>query len=344
MHPKQIKEALGVAVDIKRPAFVWGPPGIGKSDVVAQLAEETDRELRDVRLNLLDPTDVKGFPVPDTLNGVMKWLPANFFPPMAVLKGKGKSGTMVPNDSKGILFLDELNQAPPMVQAAAYQLLLTGQVGDYKLPVNWSLLAAGNRETDRANAQRMPSALALRMIHLDMEANPDDWCEWAMKNHASVPVELLTFIRFRPDLLHNFDPSRRVSPNPRSWVFCGDMTNRDMSPEVKFAMMQGTVGDAEAGEYHSYLGMFRDLPSVDQVKLDPDGTIIPENVSAKFGITGALAKATTKDSYPRFKKYIDRMDPEWQVVYTRDAMTMDRSITTTREFQAFAVNHSHLLA
>lgn len=374
MRPKQIHAALNVAIDIQRPVFIWGPPGIGKSDIVAAVARERDMDLRDVRLNLLDPTDIKGFPVPDVAKGQMEWLPADFLPHMLIEKDvlvdskgmrliedgdalhyedgtlyKGKTQPkhetrMVPNDTKGILFLDELNQAPPMVQAASYQLLLTRKVGNYTLPPGWSILAAGNRETDRSNAQRMPAALSLRLIHLDMESHPDDWCEWALNNAAQAPVELLTFIRFRPDLLHNFDPARRVSPNPRSWTFCGQLINSGLDPEVEFEMMKGSVGEAEAGEFKAYLGVWKDMPSVDQVKLDPDGTVIPENAAAMFAITGALAAATTKDVYPRFKRYIDRMDAEWQVVYTKDAMVHDRAITTTKEFQQFAVKHSHLLA
>lgn len=376
MRPKQITQALNAAVGMQRPAFIWGPPGIGKSDLVAQVAAQNEMELRDVRMNLMDPTDIKGFPIPDPAKGHMEWLPADFLPHMEVERDVpiDKTGLVltedmdgaffnadgtpykskvkptyelrrIANDSKGILFLDELNQAPPMVQAAAYQLLLTRKVGNYKLPNGWSILAAGNRETDRANAQRMPSALALRLIHLDMESHPDDWCEWALNNHAQVPVELLTFIRFRPDLLHKFDPNRRVSPNPRSWTFAGEISQRaDLDPEVRFAMMQGTVGESEAGEFQAYLGVWKDLPSVEQIKLSPDSTPIPDKAATLFAITGALAQATTKDVYPRFKQYIDRMDAEWQIVYTKDAMVHDRSITTTKEFQQFAVKHSHLLA
>lgn len=354
LRPAQVKQALQVAIDVKRPAFVWGPPGIGKSDLIAGIAKENGMELRDVRLNLMDPTDIKGFPVPDVAKGHMEWLPADFLPHMFIEKevivtpAKGKTPAKteiqrVPNDSKGILFLDELNQAPPMVQAAAYQLLLTRKVGNYELPEGWSMLAAGNRQSDRSNAQHMPAALALRLIHLDMTVNADDWCEWALNNDDSVPVELLTFIRFRPDLLHKFDPQQRVSPNPRSWTFCGNIINKNLPKEVELAMMTGSVGEAEAGEFMAYLEVFRDLPTVDQVMLDPDGTPISDKPSVLFAITGALAQKTTKDCYPRIKKYIDRMNPEWQVVYTKDAMRHDRTLTETKDFQKFAIAHSQLL-
>lgn len=330
MRPSQISKALNVCIDKQRPAFVWGPPGVGKSDMVAQIAESRGIELRDVRLNLLDPTDIKGFPVPDTKKKEMTWLPADFLP---------KSG-------EGILFLDELNQAPPSVQAASYQLLLNRRVGDYVVPDGWSIVAAGNRESDRANAQRMPSALALRLVHLDYDVNIDDWCDWALDKGANkIPVETLSFIRFRKDLLHSFDPSQRVSPNPRGWSFIGELTNTGLDAEVEFEMFKGVVGEGAAGEYKAFLQVFRELPTVDQIKLDPEGTPISDLPAVKFAISASLAASTTKDVFGRFMTYMGRMDPEWQIIYVRDAQRRtNRDICSTKEYIKFATTHSHLLA
>jgi MoxR-like ATPases len=350
MRSFQVAEALRVAIGVQRPIFIWGPPGVGKSDVVQQVATEGGSEMRDVRLNLMDPTDIKGFPVPDMETGVMRWLPADFLPPMVVKKemqisAKKTEMQLVENDSRGVLFLDELNQAPPMTQTAAYQLLLNRKVGNYTLPKNWAMVAAGNRESDRSNAQRMPAALALRLIHIDFDVNVDDWCTWALDQGDRVPVELLSFIRFRPELIHAFDPKQRVSPNPRSWVFCGETTNKQMSPEVEFEMFKGTVGEAAAIEYKGFLQIHRELPSVDSILLDPDNTPVPTKPAVLFAIGAALAAKTTKDNFPRFMKYMERVGPEWLVTYVRDAQTRTkREICTTREFLKFATTHGHLLS
>lgn len=280
----------------------------------------------------------------------MRWLPADFLPPMLVkeevkISAKKTEMQLVENTSKGTLFLDEMNQAPPAVQAAGYQLLLNRRVGNYKLPANWSMIAAGNRESDRSNAQRMPAALALRLVHLDYDVNVDDWCTWAMDQGEKVPVELLSFIRFRPELLHAFDPKQRVSPNPRSWVFCGELTNRRLSGEVEFEMFKGTVGEAAAVEYKGFLQIHRELPSVDSILLDPDGTPISSSPAVRFAISAALAAKTTKDNFPRFMKYMERIGVEWLVTYVRDAQTRTkREICTTREFLKFATSHGHLLS
>lgn len=349
MRPSAIAAALKVCVDKQRPAFVWGAPGIGKSDTVAQVANSLEYELRDVRLNLMDPTDIKGFPMPNVEAGHMEWLPANFLPKMYIKKEvkitKTKTETqLVANDTKGILFLDELNQAPPSVQAASYQLLLNRQVGDYKLPAGWSMLAAGNRESDRANAQHMPSALALRLIHLDYEINVDDWCDWALGQGDRVPVELLSFIRFRPQLLHDFDNKARSSPNPRGWVFCGELTNSGLDRAIEFDMFKGAVGEGAATEYAAHLQIFRELPTVDQVRMDPDGTPVSNSPAVRVAIAAALAAGVSKDTFGRFLQYMNRMEPEWVITFVRDAQRRNREIIQTKEYTRFAIDNSEYLA
>ena len=193
MKPSFHRQALNKAIEAKRPVMLWGAPGVGKSDVVAQVAEKRGVELRDVRLSLLDPVDLKGFPIPDHDNKQMTWLPPHFLPAMTVKKARALLNTkdgkktalpdhLMPNDSQGILFLDELPSAPQAVQAAAYQLILNREIGNYTLPEGWAIIAAGNREEDRAVVHKMPSALANRFVHLNFDIHLDDWCEWALDN------------------------------------------------------------------------------------------------------------------------------------------------------------------
>ena len=353
MRPSALLAALNVCLDEHRPAFIWGPPGVGKSDLVAQLAASQGRELRDVRLNLLDPTDIKGFPVPNLEAGFMHWLPADFLPPMEIDKevttGKGKTlkteVQRVPNDTRGILFLDELNQAPPSVQAAAYQLLLGRRIGNYILPDGWEVLAAGNRESDRANAQRMPSALSLRLVHFDYDVNVDDWCEWAVgQGTERVPTELVGFIRFRKDLLHGFNPSERVSPNPRSWTFVGQLTNKKLDAVTELEMFKGIVGEGPAGEYRAFLQIYRELPTVEQIQSNPEGTPVATAPAVKFAVSAMLAASTTKENFPAFLKYMMRMEQEWTSMYVRDAQKRTKRVfCDTKEYTNFAVKFGHLL-
>ncbi|NBO99404.1 MAG: AAA family ATPase [Proteobacteria bacterium] len=132
--PNEAKAALRKAIIKQRPIFMWGPPGIGKSDIIKQLGEEHDREVIDVRLSLWEPTDIKGIPYYNSQANTMSWAPPAELPSDP--------------DSTAILFLDELNSAAPATQAAAYQLILNRRVGTYILPKGVAIVAAGNRETD----------------------------------------------------------------------------------------------------------------------------------------------------------------------------------------------------
>jgi len=166
--PKASKKAIRKAINVRRPVFLWGPPGIGKSDLVKQIGDDAGREVIDVRLALWEPTDIKGIPYYNADQGKMVWAPPAELP--------------VDPESKAIIFLDELNSAPPAVQAAAYQLILNRRVGTYVLPKGVDVVAAGNREGDRGVTYRMPAPLANRFVHLEMKVDFDDWQDWATLN------------------------------------------------------------------------------------------------------------------------------------------------------------------
>ena len=184
MRPSQITAALGYLIDANQPVMLHGSPGVGKSDVVRQIAKQRGIELIDLRLSQLDPVDLRGVPSVDTKKHITSWNTPSF----------------LPTDGEGILFLDEINSAAQATQAAAYQLVLDRKLGDYVMPPGWAIIAAGNRSTDRAIVNQMSTALKNRFTHLNYEVNNDDWCDWALR--SNIAVEVLGFIRFRPMLLN----------------------------------------------------------------------------------------------------------------------------------------------
>ena len=327
MKPSSIRTALPRLMIKNRPVFLWGPPGCGKSDIVRQVAEDSKLELRDVRLNLLDPIDLKGFPTIDAAKKQMKWLPADF----------------LPTKGKGILFLDEMNSAPQSVQAAAYQLVLNRKIGNYELPDGWSVLAAGNRTSDRSVVHAMPAALANRFVHLDFDVNVEDWSHWAMDNEIHLDVR--AFIRFRPNLLHNFDANTnpRAFPTPRSWAFVNDIYKNSLPPNDEFELIKGTVGEGAAAEFSGFVRQIKDLPTVDQVLLDPDGTKLPANPSAQYAMATALDSKATTDNIARIMKYIERMPVEFQTLFVRSAIRRDSKLTSTKTYADWGIKHSAIL-
>ena len=180
--------------------MVWGPPGSAKSDIAQQVAAAAGREYVDVRALLLDPVDLRGIPWRDGADRT-RWAPPSFLPP---------------SDDPGrwLINLEELPSALPMVQAALYQLVLDRKCGEYELPEGASLIACGNRESDRGVTHRMPTPLASRFVHLEIRVDAVDWCTWAAVN--GIAAEVIFFIHLRPELLHQFDPQSR-DPLP-SWA------------------------------------------------------------------------------------------------------------------------------
>ena len=327
MKPSSLRTALPKLIAKQRPVFLWGAPGVGKSDVIRQIAEDSKLELRDVRLSLLDPIDLRGFPTIDAVKKQMSWLPADFLP---------KKG-------KGLLFLDEMNSAPQSVQAAAYQLVLNRKIGEYKLPDGWAVMAAGNRASDRSVVHAMPAALANRFVHLDFDINVDDWSHWAMDNE--IHTDLRAFIRFRPNLLHCFDGATnpRAFPSPRSWAFVNDIYKDNHSADDEYELIKGTVGEGAAAEFSGFVRQIKDLPTIDQVLLDPDGTKVPTSPAGMYAMATALDAKTTTNNIGRVMKYMDRMPVEFQVVYVRSAIRRDSKLTGTKEYMAWGIKQQSVL-
>ena len=325
MNPKLIKQSLRTLIPLGQPVFIWGAPGVGKSQVVAQVAGELGLELTDIRTVLLDPVDLRG--LPSVRGDVAHWCPPSF----------------LPTEGEGILFLDELNAAPPLVQAACYQLVLDRRVGEYVLPDGWIVVAAGNRETDRAVTHRMPSALANRFVHLDFSVDVAAWLQWA--ESAGIGEEVLAFIRFRPKLLHDFDPKKDVKafPSPRSWEFAARILASAPDPEVELSLLKGTVGPGAAAEFAGFSRMFRQLPDPDAVINHPDTATVPEEPATLYALCEALAKRAGAETAENIVTYASRLPSEFGVLLVRDAVKNHRGVVETPAFSHWTTANADVL-
>ncbi|WP_077073461.1 AAA family ATPase [Mailhella massiliensis] len=329
MKPSHIVSSLKTLLSIRRPVFLWGAPGVGKSEVVAEVARSLGYELRDIRAVLLDPVDLRGIPR-ITAAGGTEWCPPSFLPDAR-------------SSRKGILFLDELNAAPPLVQAACYQLILDRRIGEYVLPEGWVVVAAGNREKDRAVTHRMPSALANRMVHLEFDVSLDDWLVWAER--AGIRPEVTAFLRFRPALLHDFDPqlSSRAFASPRSWSFVSDILKAGPDSAVEYGLIRGAVGDGAAAEFMGFLSVWRDLPSVDEVLAVPQEAKVPTEPAALYAVSEALARRLTPAGMEKAAVYLERLPVEFGVLCLRQAVCREPALVETPSFARWAQNHADVL-
>jgi ATPase family associated with various cellular activities (AAA) len=326
MTPTAVSQALRqLVVEEQQPVFIWGSPGTGKSSVVNQLAAELGIALRDIRALLLDPVDLRGLPFVGK-DGRSQWATPEF----------------LPQDGEGILFLDELNAAPAMVQASCYQLVLDRKVGEYTLPEGWAIVAAGNRDSDRAATTRMPTPLRNRFVHLDFEVDVQEWSEWAIK--ANVRPEVIAFIRFRPELLSAFDRDANAFPSPRSWEFVSRILNSRPDSSAEHELIAGAVGTGAATEFSAFLRMFRELPNIDSILLNPTQEPVPENAAAQYAVASALARCASDTNFDRICLYLNRLPTEFRVLCVRDATLRQPAIRSTAGYVRFAVENHRVLA
>jgi hypothetical protein len=248
VSPNEAKRAIRKCISIKRPVFMWGPPGVGKSDIVKQIGEEQNRPVIDVRLSLWEPTDIKGIPYYNSKENTMTWAPPAELP-------------TDPN-SNAILFLDELNSAAPATQAAAFQLVLNRRVGTYVLPDNVSIVAAGNRDGDKGVTYRMPSPLANRFLHLELRTDFEDWQNWATANR--VHEQVVGYLGFAKQDLYDFDPkgASRSFATPRSWSFVSDLLkDDDIDDQTLTNLIAGAVGEGVAIKFMAHRKVAKQMPN-----------------------------------------------------------------------------------
>ena len=273
--PNEAKRSLRKCVKIKRPVFMWGPPGIGKSDIVKQIGNEFDREVIDVRLSLWEPTDIKGIPYYNSAENTMTWAPPAELPTDA--------------NSTAILFLDELNSAAPATQAAAYQLILNRRVGTYVLPEGVSIIAAGNRETDKGVTYRMPAPLANRFLHLELTYSFDDWQEWAVNN--KIHEQVVGYLGFAKQDLYDFDPksSSRSFATPRSWSFVSELLgDDDLDENTLTDLVAGAVGEGLAVKFMAHRKVAKQMPKPEDILSGKVDKVNIKEISAMYSLSISL--------------------------------------------------------
>ena len=265
------------------PVMIWGAPGVGKSQLVAQVAKQHDVPLIDIRLAQLEPSDLRG--IPFRTDDLVEWAIPRMLPDAAR------------HGETGILFLDEITSATPAVSAAAYQLILDRRLGEYQVPDNWVIFAAGNRQGDRGVTYSMPTPLANRFTHYSFDVNVDDWVLWAHQH--GIDERVIAFLRFRPELLFDFDPALDpvAFPTPRSWEFAHHALQKFQTDNLILAnALQACVGDAAGVEINAFIDNLDNLPDINAI-LDGKNVPVPDSIDLQYALASSLVgKALTLTS------------------------------------------------
>ncbi len=297
--PKAAKKAIQKGFAKRRPIFLWGPPGIGKSDIVKQLGEDLGAHVIDVRLSLWEPTDIKGIPYFDSNHNKMVWAPPSELP----------DAEMAAQYKNIILFLDEMNSAPPAVQAAAYQLILNRRVGQYHLPDNVLIVAAGNREADKGVTYRMPAPLANRFIHLEMRVDWDDYSFWATENRMHKDV--VGYLTFSKKDLYDFDPksSSRAFATPRSWTFVSELLDdADTDDNTLTDLISGAVGEGLAIKFMAHRKHASKMPDPTDILKGKVKKMETKEISAMYSLAVSLCYELKDSSDKNAKDWNDQVN------------------------------------
>ena len=294
VSPNKAKKSILRAFSKKRPIFLWGPPGIGKSDIIGQITNGLSKShLIDIRLSLWDPTDIKGIPYYSANDNTMAWAPPAELP----------TEEFAAQFDNIVLFLDEMNSAAPAVQAAAYQLILNRRVGQYKLPDNVLIVAAGNREADKGVTYRMPAPLANRFVHLELAVDFDDWFQWAVDNN--IHQDVVGYLTFAKKDLYDFDPKSpsRSFATPRSWSFVSELLEDDDDENTTTDLVSGAVGEGLAVKFSAHRKIASSLPNPTDILDGKVTDLHTKEISAMYSLTVSLCYELKEASDKNDKKF-----------------------------------------
>lgn len=330
MTPTQLSTYLSFAFANKFPVLITGAPGIGKTDIVKEAAATAKIKLIISHPVVSDPTDYKGLPFAGS-NGKADFLPF------------GDLYELINTTEELGFFIDDIGQAPAAVQAAIMQLLLAREINGHKISDLVTFVAATNRKQDKAGVSGILEPVKSRFNSIvELEVSADDWVRWALNNN--MPIELIAFIRFKPALLNDFKASKEIvnSPSPRTVTSIGKQTNAGLlnipgiTKEMENEIYKGAAGEGFAIEYSAFLQLFRNMPNVDQIILNPTGADVPTEAGILYGLSGALAHKMNDNNLPAIVKYLERIPGEFAVSCMKDAITKKPALTNTRAFIEFA--------
>lgn len=298
------------------PLLIHASPGLGKSSIVRQVAEDLEIGFIDVRLAQMEPCDVRGLPVPDNENKKMNWYVNGVWPSDP--------------KSRGIIFLDEITSCDRSLQTSAYELVLERRLGDlYKVPDGWYIVAAGNKVTDRAVATTMSSALSNRFMHVELEVDPEQWIKWAQMN--DVHPSVIGYIQYRPMNLFNMDGENleRGWPSPRSWHRVSEMVKLYGNNESLLRkVVYGLVGPAKGVEFMEFYKLNRQFDNVLDMVYGRIPIKIPTANDQKYALSSSLIYVlwrgeNAEDEAKRlagFFKIISEMTPDFSAMCMMGAM------------------------
>lgn len=327
MRATTLKSTIKSLFPIQRTICIEGSPGGGKTTIVHEVAKELGVPCIERHMPTMLVEDF-GILYPKADNTLEYKLP-DWYP----VKGKAPE--------RGILLFDDRNQANADLQKVLANICQARTLHGVPLPDGWQVISTGNKQSDRAGANRVLSHLRNRETVIDLETNLDDWSAWAIEHN--VRPEVVSFLRFRPALLHDFDAQRDQNATPRAWVEGVSDVMPYVTPESEYECYKGAVGEGSAAEFTGFLRIFRNLPNPDAVLLNPKTSTVPTDPATLYALSGAIAERATENNFERVCEYAERMPPEFSVLTVSYAARKHPELANTGAFNRWAVAHQDVL-
>jgi hypothetical protein len=327
MRATTLKSTIKSLFPIQRTVCIEGSPGGGKTTIVHEVGAELGIPVIERHMPTMLVEDF-GILFPKE-SGELEYKLPDWFP----VKGKAPE--------QGILLFDDRNQANADLQKVLANICQARTLHGTPMPDGWQVISTGNRQSDRAGANRVLSHLRNRETVLELETHLDDWSSWAIDN--GVKSEVVSFIRFRPALLHDFDAQRDQNATPRSWVEGVSDVLGTVPAEAEYECFKGAVGEGAAAEFVGFMRIFRKLPNPDAILMNPTTSDVPTDPATLYALSGSIAERASESNFERVCTYAERMPPEFSVLTVSYAARKKPDLANTNAFTKWAINHQDVL-
>lgn len=329
MRPSLLSDTLKDLISIRRTVAIEGAPGGGKTSLIRSVADYLGLHYIERHL----PTMlVEDFGIPVIGSDTLRYMIPDWFP---------AKGSKWDDGIGGVLCFDDRNQAPADIQKVLANIQQARNLHGIPMADGWTVVSTGNRQEDRAGANRVLSHLSDRETTLVYETNLDDWSSWALTN--GVKPEVVAFIRFRPGLLHDFDPNRNKNSTPRGWVEGVSAVLGAVPAEAEYECFKGAVGEGAAAEFVGFLKIYRKLPNPDAILMNPDTADVPSDPATLYALSGAISSRISGANIDRAVTYLSRCPAEFSVLAMSMAVRRDPMVTSTKGFIDWSIKHQSVL-
>lgn len=332
MRPTMLVTTLKGLIEADCPTLIEGQPGLGKTQIVNQVAAELGRPIVHRHAPTMQPEDL-GLPAicgekrDRHLFTYPDWFPEMHRTDIA---------------DQGVILIDEMPQADNAIQKTLANMIQERELHGHIMKPGWAIVATGNRQRDRAGANRILSHLRSRVTTLAFDANLDDWCLWALGDRGDgqprVDPIVVSFLRFKSGLLApDMDPNVEISPNPRAWVEGVSDLMGKIPHDAELEVFSGRVGEGPAAEFKAFAKVARTMPNPDVILMNPDKHEVPTEPSVCYALVGAMAHRARANNFDRIMTFVNRMSPEFSVMVVRDSIARCPEVRDTRAFIDWAV-------